>query len=103
MRYLVGILMMLVSLLYGYLCLASPLGVLRALARWPRFVFGRLVPNIRVHSSLTDALAEIDSFRPESSPRIRAALGIIRTTGLVAMLIAAGFCCLMTATAIGLE
>lgn len=103
MRYFVGILIIVVSLAYGYVCLTSPRLVLRLIAKWPRFVFGRLLPTVKVHASLTEVLDELDSKQSENSTRIRAALRIIRLTGVAAILFAMISSCIVLASAFGLE
>jgi hypothetical protein len=103
MKYFIGILIITLSLAYGYFCLCFPWLMLRTIAKWPRFVFGRLLPSVKVHASLTEALDEIFSTRSEKSPRIEAGLKIIRSTGITAILFAVVSSCIVLASALGLD
>ncbi len=98
MAILVAIFFALVSIAFGLVCIRSPMAVLRSMARWTRFVSTRLLPGVKVRSALREAFDLVDSPSTKPPERFRGTVAMIRFTGVVALLVAAGAGCIIVLT-----
>jgi hypothetical protein len=96
----VAVLLCLFSMAFGWIFFRSPLVVLRTMARWMKFVSARLLPRMKVRSTVQEAIDWVDRPLDEPPGALKSSVAVIRSTGLMAWFVAAGNACIIALTLI---
>jgi len=75
----------LVLLGIGFVCLVSPMTVMRIVMRWPKFIFPKLFRDKEIRPLAREAMRLIDDDPKEYARRFWYQLLILRVSGIIAL------------------
>lgn len=76
---------LLLLLVFGVVCISSPITIVRIIMLWPKFIFPKLFREEDAPPRTREALHLIDEDPKEYAQRFKKPLGLIKVSGLITL------------------